>query len=94
MHEEISTSHFFFFAFDRKSCMLYTRNKQIETIGGMHMAQVKQIVTGMVEENCYIIYEGDQALLVDPGDETSKIKDHLEELQVTPIAITLIISVL
>lgn len=53
------------------------------------MAQVKQIVTGTVEENCYIIYEGEQALIVDPGDETSKIKDHLEELKVTPIAILL-----
>lgn len=53
------------------------------------MAQVRQIVTGIIEENCYIIYEQDKALIVDPGDETSKIKDEIEELGVSPIAIIL-----
>jgi glyoxylase-like metal-dependent hydrolase (beta-lactamase superfamily II) len=53
------------------------------------MPQVKQIVTGVIEENCYIIYENDKALIVDPGDETSKIKDEIEELGVTPVAILL-----
>lgn len=53
------------------------------------MAQVKQIVTGLIEENCYIIHEEDAALIVDPGDETSKIKDVIEELNVRPVAILL-----
>ncbi|MCC5889030.1 MAG: MBL fold metallo-hydrolase [Alkalibacterium sp.] len=53
------------------------------------MVQVKKIVTGMIEENCYIIYEGQDALVVDPGDETSKIKNEIEELNVRPLAVIL-----
>lgn len=53
------------------------------------MIQVRQIVTGTIEENCYIVYKGDQALIIDPGDETSKIKNEIEELGVRPIAILL-----
>lgn len=53
------------------------------------MVQVKQIVTGVIEENCYILYEGEQALIVDPGDETSKIKNEIEELGVRPVAVLL-----
>ncbi|WP_225743196.1 MBL fold metallo-hydrolase [Marinilactibacillus sp. Marseille-P9653] len=53
------------------------------------MIQVKQIITGTIEENCYIIYKDDQALIVDPGDETSKIKNEIEELGVRPIAVLL-----
>lgn len=53
------------------------------------MVQVKQIVTGIIQENCYIIYEGEKALIVDPGDETSKIKNEIEELGVRPAAILL-----
>lgn len=53
------------------------------------MTQVQQIVTGTIEENCYIIYKGTDALIVDPGDETSKIKNEIEELGVRPIAIIL-----
>ncbi|MFC6463756.1 MBL fold metallo-hydrolase [Marinilactibacillus sp. GCM10026970] len=51
--------------------------------------QVKQVITGTIEENCYIIYQGDKALIVDPGDETSKIKNEIEELGVLPVAILL-----
>jgi glyoxylase-like metal-dependent hydrolase (beta-lactamase superfamily II) len=53
------------------------------------MTQVRKIITGVIQENCYILYSGTDALIVDPGDETSKIKDELEELGVRPIAILL-----
>lgn len=53
------------------------------------MYQVKQLVTGLIEENCYIIYRGQDALIIDPGDETSKIKNEMEALGVVPIAILL-----
>lgn len=53
------------------------------------MMQVKQIPTGTIEENCYIIYKGKDALIIDPGDETSKIKNELEELGVRPLAVLL-----
>ncbi|API88705.1 MBL fold metallo-hydrolase [Marinilactibacillus sp. 15R] len=53
------------------------------------MIQVRQIVTGTIEENCYIVYKDNKALIIDPGDETSKIKNEIEELEVQPIAILL-----
>jgi len=53
------------------------------------MIEVKQIETGLIEENCYIIYTDDQALVIDPGDETSKIKNVLETLGVRPLAVLL-----
>lgn len=57
--------------------------------GGLFMIQVKQIETGVIQENCYIIYENNDALIVDPGAETSKIKNELESLGVTPLAVLL-----
>ncbi|WP_423190496.1 MBL fold metallo-hydrolase [Alkalibacterium sp. f15] len=51
--------------------------------------QVKQIETGAIGENCYIIYNNIEALIVDPGAETSKIKNELENLSVTPLAVIL-----
>jgi len=53
------------------------------------MIQVKQIETGVLQENCYIVYKNNDALIIDPGDETSKIKNELETLGVTPLAILL-----
>lgn len=53
------------------------------------MVQIRQVITGFIEENCYIIYQKDRALIVDPGSETSKIKDVIESLEVLPVAILL-----
>lgn len=53
------------------------------------MIQVKQIETGVIQENCYIVYKDSQALIIDPGNETSKIKNELETLNVRPLAILL-----
>ncbi|WP_218162481.1 MBL fold metallo-hydrolase [Alkalibacterium sp. 20] len=51
--------------------------------------QVKQIETGAINENCYIIYNNTEALIVDPGAETNKIKKELDNLNVTPLAVIL-----
>lgn len=53
------------------------------------MINIRRIETGWIPENCYILYKGTNALVVDPGDETSKIKDQLEELGVRPVAVLL-----
>lgn len=53
------------------------------------MVEVKRIVTGAMEENCYLIYEDVTALIVDPGDDFPKIMQTIEDLQVTPVAILL-----
>ncbi|HEL8244019.1 TPA: MBL fold metallo-hydrolase, partial [Listeria monocytogenes] len=38
------------------------------------MTKIKRIMTGIIQENCYIIYQDNVALIVDPGDEASKIE--------------------
>ncbi|MCA9765185.1 MAG: MBL fold metallo-hydrolase [Carnobacterium sp.] len=53
------------------------------------MTEIKQVVTGTIEENCYIIYQDKTALIVDPGADFKKIMHVIEELQVVPVAILL-----
>ncbi|MBK3913879.1 MBL fold metallo-hydrolase [Listeria ivanovii] len=53
------------------------------------MTKIKRIMTGIIQENCYIIYQDSLALIVDPGAEASKIEAVIAELQVTPIAVLL-----
>lgn len=55
----------------------------------MRHIEIKRIVTGTIEENCYILKKEQSALIIDPGDETSKIKNHIEEMNVRPLAILL-----
>lgn len=53
------------------------------------MLTVKKIITGQLDENCYIISNGEQALIVDPGAEHKKIIKVITEMHTTPIAILL-----
>lgn len=57
--------------------------------GGNKMAKIKRIMTGIIQENCYIIYQDNLALIVDPGDEASKIKAEITKLDVKPVAVLL-----
>lgn len=51
--------------------------------------EIKQIVTGTIAENTYIVAKNNLALVIDPGDEPSKIKNEIEEMAVRPVAILL-----
>ena len=53
------------------------------------MTQIERIITGRIEENCYVVYQEGKALIVDPGDEFVAIKKVLDRLNVTPAAILL-----
>lgn len=53
------------------------------------MTKIKQLITGSIKENCYIIYQDKTALIVDPGADFQKIKQTIEQLHVTPIAVLL-----
>ena len=37
------------------------------------MLNIKRIVTGELEENCYVIEKDDYSLIVDPGSDFEKI---------------------
>ncbi len=51
------------------------------------MINIKQIVTGPIQENCYVIYNEKQALIVDPGADSDLIKTTIASLNVTPVAV-------
>lgn len=47
------------------------------------------LVVGKLKTNCYILYEDNKCLIVDPGDEENSIIKRIEKLKVTPIGILL-----
>lgn len=50
--------------------------------------KIKTIKVGYLETNCYILIKGNNALIIDPGDEYSKIKKKIENLNVQAILLT------
>ena len=56
----------------------------------MKEINIKQVTVGMMRTNCYIVYnENGEAVIVDPGDSCSKIKDEITALKLEPKAILL-----
>ena len=57
----------------------------------MSKIRIKSLVVGMVETNCYVIYndETKAAVLVDPGDSAKQISAKCREWGITPEAILL-----
>ena len=37
--------------------------------------EIKTVITGALEENCYILISGKDAIVIDPGDNFAKIKE-------------------
>lgn len=52
----------------------------------MHIEQIK---TGMIEENCYLVYNDEALLIIDPGEDAAKIKTQIEKTQQQPVTILL-----
>ncbi|MCI8588986.1 MAG: MBL fold metallo-hydrolase [Bacilli bacterium] len=50
--------------------------------------EIKTIVTGDLEENCYLLVEKGNCLIIDPGDEYSKIRSVIENKNVLGVLIT------
>ena len=49
---------------------------------------VKRVVVGYLSENCYLINDGKEGIIVDPGDEIEKIVDMISDIKVIGILIT------
>lgn len=49
---------------------------------------IKRVVVGNLQANCYILSIDENALIVDPGDEYEKIKKNLGNLNIKGILIT------
>ena len=50
--------------------------------------EVKRVVTGYLDENCYILIQDGNCLVVDPGDDYSKIKEEIGDNKVLGVLIT------
>lgn len=49
--------------------------------------EIRKIEVGLLNENCYILCNNEKALIIDPGDDASKIKKEIKE-KVVGILIT------
>ena len=49
---------------------------------------IKCIVTGYLDENCYVLIQNGNCLVVDPGDDYLKIKDAIGDNKVLGVLIT------
>lgn len=50
--------------------------------------EIEKIVTGLLDENCYVLKKNDSCLVVDPGDDYSKIKDVVGDSKVLGVLLT------
>ena len=50
--------------------------------------EVKRIVTGYLDENCYLLINNNECLVVDPGDEYNKIREEIGDKKVLGVLIT------
>ena len=50
--------------------------------------EIKTVVTGYLDENCYLLIKNGTCLVVDPGDEYNKIKDEIGDNKVLGVLIT------
>ena len=50
--------------------------------------EVKRVVVGFLEENCYIASKDKKAIVIDPGDEEEKIFAAIGDLDVVEVLIT------
>lgn len=50
--------------------------------------EVIKVVTGVLDENCYVLRQDDSCLVVDPGDDYTKIKEAIGEHKVLGVLLT------
>lgn len=50
---------------------------------------IKRIVTGMIEENCYLLWKEEQLLIIDPGAYGDLLIEEIEQIKAQPLAILL-----
>lgn len=53
------------------------------------MIEIQQIPTGRIQENCYLIYNNQALLIVDPGADGERLIERIEATGCQPVAILL-----
>jgi glyoxylase-like metal-dependent hydrolase (beta-lactamase superfamily II) len=51
------------------------------------MAEIRALVVGQLHTNCYIIKSGEDAIVVDPGDEPERVLRFIKDFDTTPTRI-------
>lgn len=49
---------------------------------------IECVITGVLDENCYILKKDDKCIVIDPGDDYPKIKEQIGECKVIGVLIT------
>lgn len=50
--------------------------------------EIKKIVTGVLDENCYVLIKNNTAIIVDPGDDYQNIQEAIGDNKVLAVLIT------
>ncbi len=50
--------------------------------------EIKKIVTGTLDENCYVLIQDGTCLVIDPGDDYAKIREEVADNKVLAVLIT------
>ena len=50
--------------------------------------EIKRVVVGYLEANCYVVYQNENCIVIDPGDEIEKIISAIEDKNLKFILIT------
>lgn len=50
--------------------------------------EIIKVITGTLEENCYVLKLNEKCLIVDPGDDYQKIKEAIGEAKILGVLIT------
>lgn len=50
--------------------------------------EIKKVVTGYLDENCYVLINNKECLVIDPGDDFPKIKEQIGEAKILGVLIT------
>src|SRR3972149_9466504 len=53
------------------------------------MLKVERLVLGALNSNCYLVYKGNECLIIDPGDSGDFISEKIQRMGLTPKAIAL-----
>lgn len=50
--------------------------------------EIKKVITGVLDENCYVLIKNNTAIIIDPGDDYLDIKEAIGENKVLAVLIT------
>ena len=50
--------------------------------------EIKKVITGVLDENCYILIKDEKCIIIDPGDDYPKIKEVIGDNKILAVLIT------